>query len=250
MLPRIEKHAEIYFCEVPCSQKRADQIAEAVALSWHWFIRLEKAVKSGRRLLRMENAKDVMNALAQKRKGFSVQRLPDRSTLRRDTGRAEHDHAQTLEGPVAHVLAPLFQDRGIERQPVLGVLTCWPVLLFTLSTGRVMAIRAGAAGVVDKKIESLGSHLRQSLPHALLDGCIKRANFPGVKLQGNRFALHRCDERDDLFRVGQVRIGGENRIDPAYAEAQNGAASETVTASRDDGDLGTVFCPFLDPTPW
>ena len=79
MLPRIETHAKIYFRDVRCSAKRADWIAETIALAWKWFLRLEergkdaaqfvsalaslaaKAVRSGRRVAGMEWAKDLMN---------------------------------------------------------------------------------------------------------------------------------------------------------------------------------------------
>jgi hypothetical protein len=98
-LPRIEAHARIYFRSIRCSDKRADRIAETIALAWKWFLRLEergkdatqfvsaiatyavKAVKSGRRLAGMERAKDVMNGHTQYRHGFVIQKLPDFSSL-------------------------------------------------------------------------------------------------------------------------------------------------------------------------
>jgi hypothetical protein len=98
-LPRIEAHARIYFRFIRCSDKRADRIAETIALAWQWFLRLEergkdatqfvsaiatyavKAVKSGRRLAGMERAKDVMNGHTQYRHDFVIQKLPDFSSL-------------------------------------------------------------------------------------------------------------------------------------------------------------------------
>src|ERR1035438_9897093 len=77
LLPRIETHARVYFRDVRCADKRADRIAETIALAWKWFLKLEergkdatqfvsaiaafaaKAVKSGRRLAGLERAKDV-----------------------------------------------------------------------------------------------------------------------------------------------------------------------------------------------
>ena len=99
LLPRIETHAKFYFRDIRCAAKRADRIAETIALAWRWFIKLEergkdatqfvsaiatfaaRAVKCGRRLAGMERAKDVMNPQTQQRHGFVVERLPDTSTL-------------------------------------------------------------------------------------------------------------------------------------------------------------------------
>lgn len=98
ILPRIERHAKIYFRHVPCRQKRTDLVAETVALAWRWFVRLAekgrdgtqfptalanyaaKAVRSGRRVCGQERARDVMSQLAQQRHGFCVGKLPDFST--------------------------------------------------------------------------------------------------------------------------------------------------------------------------
>src|SRR5271155_3063128 len=99
LLPRIETHAKIYFRSIRCPELRADRIAETIALSWKWFVRLEergkdatqfvsaiatyavKAVRCGRRLAGMEKAKDVMNPRTQQRHGFAVEKLPDVSTM-------------------------------------------------------------------------------------------------------------------------------------------------------------------------
>jgi hypothetical protein len=94
LLPRIQTHALIVFRDVVCPQRRADLIAEMIALAWLWFVRLAKrgkavedfvvtfcrllakAVKSGRKLVGMEKAKDVLNRHAQQRFGFKVESLP------------------------------------------------------------------------------------------------------------------------------------------------------------------------------
>ena len=99
LLPHIEAHARVYFRFVRCADKRADRIAETIALAWKWFLRLDargkdasqfvttfailaaKAVGSGRRLAGMERARDVMNGRTQQRRGFVVGKLPDFSTL-------------------------------------------------------------------------------------------------------------------------------------------------------------------------
>ena len=94
LLPRLEAHARIYFRDVRCAAKRADQIAETIALAWKWFVRLDRrgkdatqyvsaiatyaarAVKCGRRVAGMESAKDALNARTQQRHGFHVEPLP------------------------------------------------------------------------------------------------------------------------------------------------------------------------------
>jgi len=99
ILPRIETHARCYFRHVTCPVRKADCIAEVVALAWSWFIRLAergkdathfpsvlasyaaRAVHSGRRVCGQEKAKDVLSERAQRRHGFSVGKLPDFSTL-------------------------------------------------------------------------------------------------------------------------------------------------------------------------
>src|SRR5271157_3167550 len=94
LLPKIQTHARIYFRDVKCPARRADQIDETVALAWKWYRRLvergkdvtqfamvfiylvAKAVKTGQRMTGWEKANDVMNPLAQKRHGFQVEPLP------------------------------------------------------------------------------------------------------------------------------------------------------------------------------
>ena len=99
ILPRIELHGRISFGHVPCPGRRADAIAEMVALAWTWHLRLAqrgkdatrfpgalaiyaaRAVRSGRRVCGQERAKDVLSPSAQRQHRFVVERLPDFSTL-------------------------------------------------------------------------------------------------------------------------------------------------------------------------
>jgi hypothetical protein len=99
ILPRIERHGRVYFRHVRSRFKRDDLIAEMVALCWKWFVRLvrrgkdptrfasalatfaAKAVNSGRRLCGNERAKDVLSPVAQRRRDFAVQSMPEYSTL-------------------------------------------------------------------------------------------------------------------------------------------------------------------------
>ena len=94
LMPKIETHARIYFRHVRCPDGREDVVQEAIALTWKWFLRLSErgkdpgrfvtalaryaaaAVKCGRRLTGQERARDVMSAVAQRRHGFRLERLP------------------------------------------------------------------------------------------------------------------------------------------------------------------------------
>jgi hypothetical protein len=99
LLPRIETHARISFRSERCSSRRADLIAETVAIAWRWYRSLiergkdparfptalatlaARAVRCGRRIAGAAKAKDVLNDIAQRRHGFTVSKLPDFSTL-------------------------------------------------------------------------------------------------------------------------------------------------------------------------
>ncbi len=92
-LPRIERRAQMYFRDLRCPARRADCIAETVAIAWKWFAKLMKkgrnapkfigaiatlaarAVGSGRRAAGQERSNDVLNPLAQSRHGFVVHSL-------------------------------------------------------------------------------------------------------------------------------------------------------------------------------
>src|SRR5262245_29344969 len=99
ILPRIELHGRICFRFVRCPHRRADAVAEVVALAWKWHLRLAErgkdatqfpsalatfaalAVKAGRRVCGRERARDVLSPSAQRQHRFVVERLPDFSTL-------------------------------------------------------------------------------------------------------------------------------------------------------------------------
>ncbi len=92
-LPRIERRARIAFRGVQCATRRADCIAETVAIAWKWFCRLMRrgkdatkfigalavlavrAVRSGRRASGQIRSNDVLNPVAQCRHGFVVHSL-------------------------------------------------------------------------------------------------------------------------------------------------------------------------------
>jgi hypothetical protein len=99
ILPRIETHAKVHFRFLQCPGKRADAIAEVVAVAWKWYVRATQQgkdpgefvsaladyavrhVRSGRRLAGQEPAKEVLSPLAQHRHKFNVEQL-DHSTQR------------------------------------------------------------------------------------------------------------------------------------------------------------------------
>jgi hypothetical protein len=111
ILPRIELHARIYFRGLRCPQRKADAIAETVAISWRWFVRLvergkdplafpvvlagyaARAVKCGRRVCGQLKGKDALSPLAQQRHGFTVEPLPH-STASRHEERYSNVHGQ------------------------------------------------------------------------------------------------------------------------------------------------------------
>ncbi len=92
-LPRIERRAQIYFRDLRCPARRADSVAEAVAIAWKWFVRLIKrgkdatkfigalaklaarAVGSGRRASGQVRSNDILSPHAQSRHGFVVHSL-------------------------------------------------------------------------------------------------------------------------------------------------------------------------------
>src|SRR6516162_2466657 len=93
VLPRIERHARIYFRHLKCPHQREEAVAECLALAWAWFVRLvrrgktpdafitvladfaARAVSNGRRLCGQEKANEVFSSVAQRRHRFTVQRL-------------------------------------------------------------------------------------------------------------------------------------------------------------------------------
>lgn len=99
IMHKVEVHARIFFRHVKCSEKKADRIAETIALAWSWFRKLARHgkdattfpttlaslaarhVKAGRRLCGQEKSRDVMSTGAQQRHNFVVEKLPDYSTL-------------------------------------------------------------------------------------------------------------------------------------------------------------------------
>ena len=96
VLTLIENHARSHFRDIGCADTRDDLIAESIALSWKWFLRLAergkdatafpvvlasfavRAARNGRRVCGLDKAKDVLSERAQKRHGFTITRLDRR----------------------------------------------------------------------------------------------------------------------------------------------------------------------------
>jgi hypothetical protein len=167
-LPRIEAHARVYFRDIRCADKRADRIAETIALAWKWYLRLEergkdaapfvsaiadfavKAVKSGRRRAGMERAKDVMNGHTQQRQGFAVEKLPDFSTLSdnpiaealADNTRTPPPDAAAFRVDFPRWLASLpRRDRRVAKDLMIGERTVATAHRHRMSPARVSQLR-------------------------------------------------------------------------------------------------------------
>jgi hypothetical protein len=168
LLPRIETHARFYFHHLKCSQRREEAIAECLALSWWWFVRLvrrgknpedfisvladfaARAVSSGRRLCGQEKAGEVLSPVAQRSHGFTVQRLhPYDSRPGGHWEEAVRDNTQTpipqqvifrVEFP-AWLQTRTKRDRRIIDRLLLGEQTGTVAQAFDLSPGRVAQLR-------------------------------------------------------------------------------------------------------------
>src|SRR5262245_62212190 len=95
LLPRIERLARSFFRHVACPGRRADAVAEAVAIAWAQYRRCAeqgrdaarfavslallaaRAAGSGRRLCGQERAQDALSPVARMRHGFAVVSLTD-----------------------------------------------------------------------------------------------------------------------------------------------------------------------------
>jgi hypothetical protein len=114
MLPRIQRHGRVYFRDVKNAERRDEFLAEMIALSWVWFVRLvrrgkdpanfvsaiatfaARAVRSGRRLCGQERAKDVLSARAQRQHGFTVNSMPEHQSMTStDFAEALRDNTQS-----------------------------------------------------------------------------------------------------------------------------------------------------------
>jgi hypothetical protein len=168
ILPRIERHARLYFASERCPVRKADRIADTVALAWKWFRRLAergkdatqftaalaryavRAVRCGRRVTGQLSPKDVLSEQAQQRHGFNVGKLPDFSTLT-DNPLAEAlaDNTQTPPPDAAafRIDFPAWRsthcrrDRGLIDAMAQGERTLDLAKQFRLSPARISQMR-------------------------------------------------------------------------------------------------------------
>jgi len=168
IVSRIRTHGRVYFRHIKCPDRKADRVAEMVALAWKWFVRLAekgkdatrfpsvlasyaaRAVKSGRRLCGQLTPKDALSEVAQQRHGFTVTKLPDFSTL--DTNpyaEALADNTQTevpdqvqfrCDHP-AWVATQSDRDRQLIHAMMLGHRTKDLARRFRLSPARISQLR-------------------------------------------------------------------------------------------------------------
>jgi hypothetical protein len=168
ILPRIELHGRVSFRYVRCPDQRADAVAEVVALSWCWYVRLAergkdatrfpstladyaaRAVRAGRRVCGRERARDVLSPSAQRRNRFAVECLPDFSTLSSNPlAEALRDNTQTpppeqaafrLDFP-AWLQTRTERDRRLAEDLMTGERTSDVSTKFALSPARVSQLR-------------------------------------------------------------------------------------------------------------
>jgi hypothetical protein len=99
VLPRVLSHGRVYFRHVKCRDRRQDAIQEMIGLAWKWHLSLAeqgkdasrfpttlasyaaRAVQRGCRVPGQDRANEILSPLAQRRRHFTVDRLPDFSTL-------------------------------------------------------------------------------------------------------------------------------------------------------------------------
>jgi DNA-directed RNA polymerase specialized sigma24 family protein len=168
LVPRIERHARIYFRDVRCAARKADCIAETLALAWRWFLRLvqrgkdvtqfvstfaslaARAVRSGRRVCGQENGKDVLSPLAQRRGGFEVESLSrEGSQYDEILEEALHDNVRTPppEAAAFRIDFPRWltswclRDQRLIANLIVGERTLDVAGKYRLSPGRVSQLR-------------------------------------------------------------------------------------------------------------
>jgi hypothetical protein len=168
VLPKVLSHGRVYFRHVWSTELKEEYIAEMVALTWKWHLRLAergkdstrfptalatfaaRAVRSGRRLAGMDRAKDVLSPQAQQRQGFVVAKLPDCSTLDGSPlDEALHDNTKSPPDQQAmfRIDFPAWRasrterDRRVLDELMLGERTLDVAGKYGLSPGRVSQLR-------------------------------------------------------------------------------------------------------------
>jgi hypothetical protein len=166
IMPRIESQARVYFRGIKCSVKKADCIAEVVAIAWKWFCRLMKrgkdatqfvgalaalaarAVWSGRRACGKERANDVLSPVAQRRHGFVVLSLP--------SPRQAHEALYDVGGQrMRDLMEERLADNTVTPPPEQAAFRIdFPVWLKTLTARERRIIRAMMLNERTKELSS------------------------------------------------------------------------------------------------
>jgi hypothetical protein len=198
LVPRIEKHARIYFRDVRCAARKADCIAETLAVAWKWFLSLvqrgkdvtqfvstfaslaARAVRSGRRVCGQENSKDVLSPTAQRRHAFEVKSLSSEGREYDDIlEEALHDNVRTPppEAATFRIDFPQWltswslRDRRLIADLMVGERTLDVARKYRLSPSRVSQLRrqfcddwatfCGDDGTCDAKRQGLDAEPRE-----------------------------------------------------------------------------------------
>jgi hypothetical protein len=168
VLPRIRLHAQIVFRHLKCWDKKADAIAETLAISWMWYCQLAqrgtdagqfpaalasfaaRAAQAGRRLCGRERTRDAMSWVAHQQQDFAVISLAEPNGSASGAWKdALHDNTQS---PVADQVCfrcdfPRWRnsrssrDRRLIDDLMLGERTWDVARKHGLSPGRVSQLR-------------------------------------------------------------------------------------------------------------
>jgi hypothetical protein len=168
VLPRVLSHGRICFGHLKCRHHREDAIQEMIDLAWKWHVTLAekgkdatrfptalatyaaRAVKCGHLFCGKERAKDVLSPLAQREQHFSVEKLPDFSTLSGNPfEEALHDNtvSPVLDQVVFRLDFPAWlgtlgpRNRSIAEDMALGEKTQNLARKYRISEARISQMR-------------------------------------------------------------------------------------------------------------
>src|SRR6516225_5024740 len=164
VLPRVLSHGRVSFRHVKCRDRRQDVIQEMIGLAWRWHLRLAekgkdaarfptalatyaaRAVNRGCRVPGQDRANDVLSPWAQRRHHFTVERLPEFSTLNgspleealHDNTKSPPDDTVCFKLDFTAWLASLTErDRRIIEDLIVGERTRDVAQKYQISAGRI-----------------------------------------------------------------------------------------------------------------
>jgi hypothetical protein len=166
VLPRIRLHAQVFFRHLRCQHRKADAIAETLALAWKWYCQLAqrgtdagqfptalasfaaRAAQAGRRLCGQDRARDVMSWVAQQQQHFELVSLaePSASAALKDA-LADNTRSAVADQVCFRCDFPLWRssrcgrDRRLIDDLMLGERTWDVARKHGLSPGRVSQLR-------------------------------------------------------------------------------------------------------------